>query len=166
MNLMVLMRKDLFAAYRDVCSKPCPSQLIAWHRTIKHPAKRFYIQEKKVENVVGPMMHGDYSEYYKIKSENSRRRYRDLKKVCMELIQTKEFCDASFHKVAEKAVTMPAPEFYITHNTLRKLFRYTKRFGLRYQDWEAKLICSKYTNHKDGKPKDAVYNKKLITIGL
>ena len=160
-DLLVAMRKDLFAAYRDVCSKPCPKQYTAWFRTVRHPAKRFYLNPDKLRVIVAPMMRGDFTNYEKIKFEHTKRKYRDLYKICMELVQLPEYHDAPFMRVAEKAVTMPAPEFYTTPETFRQIYRYCKRFGINYYPHKAKRICKAYTNHKDGKPNDSVYNGKL-----
>lgn len=160
------MRKDLFSAYRDVCSKPCPSQKIAWYRTVKHPAKRFYIANQTAYNFVTPMLYNDFTQVDKITNERARKRFYDIHKICVELSKTKEFHNKTAAEIIRKALTMPAPEFYISWETFRRTFRHCKRFGTRYYYQKAVRICSRYTNHKDGKPKDAVYNKKLISQGL
>lgn len=158
---LVAMRRDLFAAYRDVCSKPCPDQYTAWVRTVKHPAKCFYMHPVKLYEVVKPMLQGDFSKYEKLKNESSKRKFWDLYLVCRRLIELPEYHNATFKVIAQAAVDSPAPEFYITPETFRQAYRYCRRFGVNYYPQKVKRICHQYTNYKDGKAKDAVYDKKL-----
>ena len=165
-ELQVKMRKDLFAAYRDVCSKPCPTQKVAWLRTVKHPAKRFYILEGIACKHVVPMLRGDFTLIEQSKRPQKKRMYYDIYNICLELMQTKEWHDKPASSVIKQAITMPAPEFYMSWLTFKRIFEYCKRFGTRYRHKEATLICHKFTNYRDGKPKDAVWKKRRIMVGL
>lgn len=162
-ELKTRMRKDLFIAYRDVTSKPCPSQAVAWRRTVKHPAPRYYVTPKGALNVVGPMARGDFSKLERV-PKHRRKLYLCLFEEMKILAQKRAFQGKSLTCLITAAVQRPAPEFFITAETFRKIFHNAKRYGVDFGWNHAYDLNRQYTNGKDGKSKDAVFKGKLKPI--
>lgn len=155
-DLQVQMRKDLFAAYREVASRSCPSQQLAWVRTVRHPAPRFYVGGKKASYVMSCLARGDRDILDKM-TPLRRAMYLDLEQVVLELSQKRQFCNSSISFITSFALTQPAKQFYISPSTFRSIFRYAKRYGIDYTWHDASQEAKAYTNNKNNKPADAVY---------
>ena len=162
-ELQTLLRKDLFAAYRDVTSRPCPSQQLAFMRTVRHPAPRYYIGTKKAAEVVGSLLRGE-TRLIERMSPLRRRMYIALKDEVLRLSQRREYQGASLKFIVSFAIAQPAAEFYITSETFRRIFRNAKRYGVEFEWKEAKKTSRQYTNYKDNTPREAVYKGKLLHI--
>lgn len=162
-ELQVQMRKDLFAAYADVASRPCPSQEVAWLRTVKHPAPRYYIGEKKARNILCQIMHGK-RECLETMLPYKKRMYLALEQEVLRLSKKREFHNKSMRYIVMFAILQPAPEFFVAWETWKAIFRNAKRYGIDFTWKDASRLNTQYTNRKDNKPKDAVYKGKKHLI--
>lgn len=165
-QLQVQLRRDLFAAYRDVTSRPCPSQAIAWHRTVRHKAPRFYVSTKRATNALYKIARGDFSELQKM-PKLKQQMYTELYGVVLELYQKSEFVGKPLRYVISFAIARPASQFFVTTERVRFYFRNAKRYGIDFTAKEARALNQQYTNRKDGKPSTAVFTgKKHLLINL
>lgn len=162
-ELQAQMRQDLFAAYAEVTSRPCPSQQIAWIRTVKHPAPRYYIGAKKAVNIIGQLMLGNRAVLDSMRSYK-KRMYIELEQEVLRLSEKKEYQGKSLKYICSFAILHPAKEFYISWETFKKIFCNAKRYGINFAWKDVLARNSQYTNRRDGKPKDAIYTGKKHLI--
>lgn len=165
-SLAVQLRRDLFAAYRDVTSKPCPTQTMAWIRTVRHPAPRFYVSSKRAANAMSDLINGNLTNFNKL-SKMRQAMYIELYNIVLQLSQKKEFIGKPLKYIVSFAIAQPASSFFVPPRRFREIFRNAKRYGIEYHDSEVRILNRQYTNHKDNKPSDAVFKgKKHLIMNL
>lgn len=129
-DLTVQMRKDLFDAYRKVYGS-CHSQEEAWEKTIKQPAPRFYVSPKRAYHVLINMVKGDFGQVDSLPALK-RKMYYDIFENVNRMSQKTEFIGKSLWFICQFAVSMPAPEFYISTQVVSTIINRGRRFGLYY----------------------------------
>lgn len=122
------------AAYRQVCGK-CWSQSEAWEKTARHPAPRYYVSAKEAHEKLRKMVIGDTSVVDRM-SECRRRMYYSLFDKLQTLSQKKEMIGKSLWFICPFLVAQPAPEFFISANTVKQIFTNYKRYGNNYRHTE------------------------------
>lgn len=148
-DLTVAMRRDLFNAYRKVYTT-CHSQNEAWIKTALQPAPRFYVSPKMAYEKLRRMVRGDFSEVDAM-GAGKRRMYYELFQRLDKLSQQKEFIGKSLWFITTFLVSQPAPEFYISIETVRKVINCGKKYG-------------EYYHHKEIFGKNKLDNKNLACL--
>lgn len=124
-------RDDLMAAYRQVCGK-CWTQREAWQKTAESPAPRYYVSAKEAHEKLRRMVVGDTS-IVDAMSERRRRMYYSLFAKLQILSQKKEMIGKSLWFMCPFLVTQPAPEFFVSADTVKEIFRNYKLYGNDYR---------------------------------
>ncbi len=127
-------RDDLMAAYRQVCGK-CWTQREAWEKVARHPAPRYYVSAKEAHEKLRKMVVGDMSIVDSM-SDNRRRMYYSLFDRLQVMSQRKEMMGKSLWFMCSFLVSLPAPEFYVSANTVKQIFTNYKRYGNNYRHTE------------------------------
>lgn len=115
------LRRDILRVYREVAPH-CWYQRDAWEKTVMHPAPRFYVTPKQAYQKVLPMLDGDFSE---IDCMNPRRQrlYACLYQRVLEASEQVQFAGKSLWFMMPFIVSQPAPEFFLSTEQLRQIFR-------------------------------------------
>lgn len=129
-TLKAQMREDLMQCYREVAPN-CITQYGAWRRTVKHPAKRFYVEEKWTVTRLRAYFMGEKDAVLKMKP-NKRRLYLTLIGMIEEMSQKPEYQGMSLKKLVGIAIRQPAPEFFVDPYYMKLLFIREKH--KRYDD--------------------------------
>jgi hypothetical protein len=135
------MRDDIIATYREVAPK-CWSQHEAWEKIARHPAPRFYISAKQAHDKLRKMAVGDFAEVDKMSPEK-RRMYYTLYERMQEMAQKKEMIGKSLNFMCPFLVGQPAPEFYLSPQTVGHIFNNCKRHGKEYRETEIRGISKR-----------------------
>ena len=117
------MRDDLIAAYRDVYEN-CVTQVSAWRMTVRHPAKGWYVTGKQVAQILSPLL--QTGQQPQMPNKNKERKYTALLALVKELMNRRENVGKSLVQLCELAVKQPAPEFFISQSTARRLITKAK----------------------------------------
>lgn len=112
-------QEDLIEAYKRVAPHSW-SQIEAYRRTVKQPAKRYYITPKQAAQVISPMFRGDFS-HVNAMMPNKRRMYYSLFNKVVELSEKRDFAGKSVNYIIQFAVLEPAPEFFVSHRVIAQI---------------------------------------------
>lgn len=122
-----LLRRDILRVYREVAPH-CWYQQDAWEKTVKHPAPRFYVTPKQAYQKILPMLDGDFSEIDNM-GACRQRMYACLYQRVLEASEQVQFAGKSLWFMMPFIVTQPAPEFFLSTERLRRIFRDEKKKG-------------------------------------
>lgn len=118
---------DLMANYRQVVSEgDCTSMKQAFRRVIARPAKRFYVSSDRAYHVLLRMRKVGVKALNGMTKEH-RMMFIDLWAVIQRMKNMPLFREASLYFIVDLAIAQPAPRFYITVETLKKIFYQWKR---------------------------------------
>ena len=131
-DLTTMQREDLMMAYRDVAGT-CHKQEEAYRKVAEHPAKRCYVSAKQAFEKLRRMVVGDFTEVDSMK-EPKRRMYYYLFGKLNELSQRKEYIGKSLYFICSFLVCEPAPEFFVTPETVRDIFCKYRKYGKEYRE--------------------------------
>lgn len=119
------MYEDLMSAYCSVSDKVWYQQS-AYERAVKCPAPRYYVSAKQAYQVLSKMTRGDMSEVNKMRDAR-RRMYLSLFEKVLELSDKRQFFGKSLWYIIPFAVNSPAPEFFMSWETIRRIRRWIKQ---------------------------------------
>lgn len=122
---------DVLAAYRDVAPR-CRTQKEAWEKTARHAAPRYYITPRQAWNRLRLMVRGDFSEVDRMKP-TSKRMYYALYEKLKEMSQRREFIGCSLWFICQFIVSEPAPEFFIGDEAVKRIFVFSKKYGVDFR---------------------------------
>lgn len=152
--LIQAMREDLMECYREVAPN-CLNQEGAWRRTIKHPAKRYYVTPKQALQRASKYLRGDHSEINAMKRQR-RRMWVSLMGVIKEVADMPENVGKPLLHICRIAVERPAPEFFLTKYSIKNTFIAVKynRYdsdGRTIKDFERRTKRRTRDYHNNGK---------------
>lgn len=115
--------KDLYDAYRDVISNTCGSVSLEeiLKRTVRHPARKFYISVRRASDLVGAVERGD-----EIKVSPERRRMIDDIIIRVNHERDK-YPDKCLRFILEEVIDSPAPEFYLKPTSANIILHHEKK---------------------------------------
>lgn len=119
------MQEDLIEAYKRVAPTSW-TQEDAYIKTVKQPAKRYYVSGKQAAEKISRMIRGDF-EIVDLMGANKRRMYYSLFEKVMELSEKPAFAGKSLCFVCAFAVLEPAPEFFISPSSVERIRLCIKR---------------------------------------
>ena len=118
---------DLMENYRAVVREGgCISLRQAFRRVIARPAKRFYVSSDRAYHVLLKMRKVGVNALHGMTKEH-RMMFIDLWAVYQRMKRMPMFRKASLYFLVDRAIGQPAPRFYITPETLKKIFYKWKR---------------------------------------
>lgn len=149
------MQDDLIRAYCQSCDGAWKYD-DAYKRVAKMPAPRYYITAKQAYQVVAKMIKGQFSHVDHM-APNKRRMYYSLFHKVIELSEQHTFIGKSLWYIIGHAVVSPAPEFFISYETVGRIRRGIKHG--EYDDDGRQVIpyCSRprYQRIKEERRKEA-----------
>ena len=117
------MKRDLMKVYREESKEYSGFlQMEIYDRTIHHEAPRFYIDVRRAHQNISPMLRGDRSRLEKMKPLR-REMYEALFDVVIRLSQEESYCGKSLYCILRRAVTEPAPRFYIDKTRMGQIWK-------------------------------------------
>lgn len=132
-EVQVEMREALMRAYREV-APGCPTQYVAWIRTVRHCAPRYYVTWRVAYGILAPALRGDRSRLERLRPHR-RRMYEELERVVLGMSQEPGYVGKSLCALCREAVRRPAPEFYVSWESFRRIFRNVRRHGVGFR-WD------------------------------
>ena len=111
------MRRDLYKSYLAILeSGQCDTQYEAIDRARKSPAPQFYTTTKNCCYILGLMEQGKDTG---LRNPDKIRKFVELKRLADEWKEHEEY--PGLINVCREIVNMPAPEYYICHNTAKQM---------------------------------------------
>ena len=102
--------KDLFSVFRDKLEKAKRVRIPDIVRdTVKSPAKRFYISDRRAQDVITRMLEGESIEGMR---PERKRMFQEIYKRCLEEMNAGKAMPLV--ELVRDVISQPAPEFYIT----------------------------------------------------
>ena len=122
------MHEDLINAFRSVMleSKTVMRINELCEATVNRPAKRFYISTMQAYKVIARMRKGDLSCLDRMPSYR-KEMFHEMNRLVGEKITRFEFASKPLLFVVSHVVGMEAPRFYVSAETMRKLYYSRKR---------------------------------------
>lgn len=118
-------QEDLIKAYNKVAPLSW-TQADAYKKAVKQPAPRYYVSARQAAQVIAPMVRGDF-ERVDMMQPNRKRMYYSIYDKVIELSEKRAFIGKPLLYIVRFAVASPAPEFFVSPNTLAMVRRYLKR---------------------------------------
>lgn len=131
-SLTARQREDIMKAYCDVANT-CHSQKEAYMKVAAHPAPRYYVSPKQAFERLRRMVVGDFT-VVDAMTEPRRRMYYSLFDRLKKVSQRKEFIGESLHSICQFLVGEPAPEFFLSPESVQYIFNKCKRYGKDFRD--------------------------------
>lgn len=126
-------RQDLYALYKKGLEEGrFTSMRDAGRYLCRQPAPCFYINPEKASNLVSRMIAGkSIEEFHKTQQRRIRRLYEDYKKYLSDNPGTK----MTRVNIMNILIDRPAPEFYMTPGSIRKVLREEVRVAKKKYGW-------------------------------
>ena len=114
------MSRALYATYREILlSGECVTQHEAIDRARKSPAPHFFTSAKNCAYIVTRMQRGEPTG---LRNPDKVRKFNELARLVEEYMSEHgEEATKGILSVCEEVVNMPAPEYYICHNTAKQI---------------------------------------------
>ena len=128
-------QEDLIKAYNKVAHLSW-TQDDAYRKAVKLPAPRYYVSAKQAAQIIAPMVRGDF-ERVNMMNPNRKRMYYSIFDKVIELSEKRAFIGKPLLYIVRFAVTSPAPEFFVSPQTLAMVRRNLKK---GYYDNEGKAL--------------------------
>lgn len=157
---------DLIKAYNKVAPFSW-TQEDAYKKAVKLPAPRYYVSARQAAQVISPMIRGNF-EKVNMMMPNRKRMYYSLYEKVIELSEKRAFVGKSLTYIMQFAVASPAPEFFVSHNTLAQVRSFLKS-GHFDDDGRVLNVPSRdrsYDNLKAYREKVRAYRESLKTSTL
>lgn len=120
------MYDELMKTYHEVVGTGyCDSQREAYEKTVNHPAPRYYVNARWACQVISPLLEGDMTALKKL-SQLKQEMYLSLLHEVIEISSQRNFIGRSPYYVVQFAIHRPAPRFFISAETMRKIFHRKK----------------------------------------
>lgn len=122
------MHEDLMSAFRSVVRESSGSMRIneLCDATVNRPAKRFYISAVQAYKVIARMRKGDMSCLDRMPAYR-REMFHEMNRLVGERMTRMEFASKPLLFVVSHVVGEKAPRFYVSAETMRKLYYSRKR---------------------------------------
>lgn len=125
-DVMDAMYVALMKTYNEVVGTGyCETQQEAYEKTVHHPAPRYYVNARWACQVLSPLIGGDFTSLKKL-SAIKQDMYISLLNEVVTLSSQRNFIGRSLYYVVQFAIQRPAPRFYISAETMRKVFHREK----------------------------------------
>ena len=122
--------RDLMHNYRQVVREGVATMNEAFQKTIMRPARRFYVSGDRAYHVLLRMRKMGMKALEGMTDEH-RMMFCDLHAVVQRMRRSPIYRDSSLYSIIDLAVGKEAPRFYITVETVKKVF-YKWRKERRY----------------------------------
>lgn len=116
--------KDLIQTYRSILHN-CTGHIDikdVYEKLIRHPAKRFWVSEKRASIVVSQMLKGISIDYMR---PERKEMYKEICNRVKQLMKRKP--NLSVYELTFEVVSQPAPSFYLTARTAQQIIYKIRR---------------------------------------